>query len=164
MPERAQDFLTWTSFPSSVKLVNDTEKFLTWRIIPSEKALAVNPGSKLHAEIRVKQEGILGPYKSHLALRAAALPEWPVVDRIMIPNGTFDWSDFTVEADIPSNVSSILVYFATVPKGTNWFDDLRIYQDGVLIYENKFSNWGPFIGIPVPIVAGLGIVRFGKKG
>jgi hypothetical protein len=34
--------------------------------------------------------------------------------------------------------------------GVTWFDDLKVYQDGKLIYGNGFDNWNPYIG------AGLG--------
>jgi len=38
------DFLTWTSFPSSIKLTNDEERFMTiWGV----KNLSVTPGSKV---------------------------------------------------------------------------------------------------------------------
>ena len=43
-------------------------------------------------------------------------------------------------------------------KGVTWFDDVKVYQDNVLIYSNDFSNWNPYIG------AGIGAVIGGVGG
>ena len=37
-----------------------------------------------------------------------------------------------------------------------WFDDLKIYQDDVLIYENIFSDWAPYTG--AALGAGIGVI------
>jgi hypothetical protein len=54
---------------------------------------------------------------------------------------------------VPTGIQSIRCNFAAgggTPEGVTWYDDLKIYQDGVLIYSNGFDNWNPYIG------AGLG--------
>ena len=37
----------------------------------------------------------------------------------------------------------------------SWFDDLRVYLDGRLIYADDFSNWSPYIGAGAGVIPGL---------
>lgn len=158
------DFLTWASFPSSGKIVNDTEWWGLWQKTWKLFERSVTPGKKLTVTVNVKQEGVLPPArKSHISINNA-IPQpgvsspsgiGPRIGVITMPNGTFNWRQFSLELIVPSNVSVITAYIAGGAKGTSWWDDLEIYMDDVLIYSNDFSNYNPIIGAGVG-GAGLG--------
>jgi hypothetical protein len=149
------DFLTWTSFPSSVKLVNDEPEKATWLLVFD--FLSVKPGASIRAEMKAKQEKVLYPkYVSGFAVDGWDGKEWKRIARLALPLGNFDWSEQRLDLVVPSGIMAIRGALAGgagssegVP-GFTWFDDLKIYQDDVLIYANDFSNWNPYIG------AGLG--------
>jgi len=153
------DFLSFTSFPSSGKYVNDTE-WWWWVIIFS--GLNVRPGSTLRIEVNAKatdnllrtEEG----YGSYLFIKeTGTLRE---LGRVGLPPGSYDWRKFSGEVRIPTDVRSVDVGvgvstgMAEGRPGILWLDDLKIYMDGVLIYANDFSNWNPYIG--AGIGAGVG--------
>jgi len=149
------DFLKWTSFPSSVKITNPSSKILwDWKRIV---IIPVKPGSTIRAECMIKREGLAGDYWGatvHFDRRVPATPEhplgWAPLFGIDTPPDVFSWTKWTRERKIPADVDMLRVYYgcarARVEGGTNiaWFDDLRVYMDDKLIYENKFSNWLPY--------------------
>ena len=166
------DFFKYTSFPSSLKLVNDQMKgWVWWRQI---KEVSVTLGATIKGQWKAKQENILYS-RSHIVVNGWNGVEWK---RIWVfpgglgegmPLGTFDWKEFSETFKAPSDITAIRMLIAggagsPEAPGITWFDDLKIFSNGVLIYENKFTGWGALISIPAPIVAGLGVVRFGKKG
>jgi len=153
------DFLNWASFPSSLKLVNDEA---TWFVPIISLWIPVKPGSKIDVKVKAKSERN-APIDSTLSFLWARNVLLKDVLRIHFPSGAFQWSTFKGSFVVASDVDKIQAGFMVSPS-LLWVDDLRIYQDGVLIYEDKFTGWGSLISIPAPIVAGLGVVRFGKKG
>jgi len=158
-------FLTFTSFPSSVKLINEEARRRGWWVI--FKDLPVIPESKVIVEIKGKAENV--QIGSYLTIYGSADGVTYRYLDFIVPRstllGTSPWATYTEEykTTIPTDVNFLRGQLVA-GQGVTWFDDLKIYQDGVPIYENKFSNWGQFINIPAPILAGLGVVRLGKKG
>ena len=80
--------------------------------------------------------------------------------------GTRDWTTLNSSKLIPPERSLVgvrIVGGAGFPEkpGVTWFDDLRIYQDDVLIYANNFSNWAPAI-IPAQIITGVAMIKYLK--
>jgi len=157
------DFLTWKSFPSSIKLYNDeaagVTKFLAFNNLP------VSPGP-IKLQVNAKQENVLPTPYSYIALSTFNGSEWKHLSELILPIGTFDWRSFTLDRPdrpIPSDAKmlrAILVGAAGTKEspGLTWFDDLRVYQDDVLIYSNDFSEWAPAVG------AGLGAITLGYVG
>jgi len=156
----------WTSFPSSYKLINDEETvaglFYTFEDLP------VEPGKTLKIQVKAKQSLVT------LGKSGVTISFWDGANRIqgkylMFPIGDFDWQTFESEQIIPPgaiNARSVFYGGGGKPQGITWFDDLKIYQDGGLIYANDFT--APIakgaVMAALSIVTGLGVVRFGKKG
>ena len=162
MVKKEYDFLSWTSFPSSGKIINDRE--IGWeRWEPEIIGLPVTPNSKLTLTINVKQIDTSTIQRSHIGInRLIDGIEGPRIGSALdFPPGRFDWRSFTHMVIIPSEVNVVKVIIAAGPKGTTWFDDLKIYQDDVLIYSNDFSNWAPII-IPTEIITGVVAIKFIK--
>jgi len=163
------DFLNFKSFPSSLKEETRAKKVL----IPDVYAAAVKPGSQVTLSIHVKQSNVVGKgiNQGSLSIWGRNTGEKIVSPAMLFPEGTFDWMNFKKTITIPSGVTllygSLWAGAGTEDTpGISWFDDLKIYQDGVLIYENNFT--APIVqtavGVVLPIATGLGVVRFGKKG
>jgi len=142
------DFLTWTSFPSSAKLFNDMggpPPATGFEILP----ISVTPGAALKIKFKAKQKNVLYS-PSFLWLLGWNGTEWkplPIgLTRIFeLPLGTFDWREFNIDADVvPSGVVALKGHLSggagdKERPGETWFDDLKIYMDDKLIYENYFS-------------------------
>jgi len=153
------DFLAWTSFPSSLKAVNDgVERRMAGKNIVD---LVVSPGAEIKAVIKAKQQNVLGPpaplSRLSLVVSEAGVPPWSDITpkELMFPSGTFDWTEFQGVVTVPSGIRILRVvcnggWGTETILGITWFDDLEIYQDDVLIFHEDFSNWNPYIG------AGLG--------
>ena len=165
------DLRIWKSFPSSLKLTSN-ELTPTWHSM--KRWFTINPGSVIDVEVNAKQGKVTheasriyvnGRNGEGVRLGVANLP----------PHTIFDWTKFAVPTfTVPADVSFITVYLigggTTNPEepAETWYDDLRIYQDGVLIFENKFSKWGPTLiggGIIAVILAAIfGGGRKRRKG
>jgi len=170
--KKEYDFLVRTSFLSSAKLINDERAgHVIWGTL--FKSLTVTPGATLTVRVNAKQENVLYTH-SYLALSGFNGKEWRALrPTIELPLGSFDWMPHSMEIPIPSDIVAIRSLAGPLggagspeAPGITWFDDLKIYQDDVLIYENKFT--APIVQVTVggvlPIATGLGVVRFGKKG
>jgi len=94
------DFLTWTSFPSSLKIVNDDlERGLVGFTTPT---LPVTPGT-FRIEVQVKQENVTPVAPPHVG-RSAVFCIWydgekwhpweVAFEKREIPGGTFNWTKF----------------------------------------------------------------------
>jgi len=147
--KKEYDFLTWTSFPSSAKLYNDEGRgwvWAWWGWIFYD--LPVTPGAKLAVKVKAKQQNVLYS-ASHIPIDGYNGKEWRRLWSLRLPLGTFDWSEHSRTETLPTDIIAIRsspaggAGSATAP-GITWFDDLKIYQDDKLIYENKFSNWLPY--------------------
>jgi len=149
------DFSTWTSFPSSLKLVG-VDRQVGVRAFTN---VSVTPGSKLRITLNAKQKDVVSEYRSNLAVYAV-LPNGELrwLHWIPLPRGTFDWKPFSFkepeEKTIPPDAEVILGtlwtgYGTPEAPGITWFDDLRVYQDDVLIYDNYFSAIRPGKIVPV---------------
>jgi len=130
------DFVVWKSFPSSAKIDGGG----WWRL----DTFYVVPGT-IEIEVTVKQKDVTEA-NSHIALLGwdehgtyvGRLSVNPPLAAPGFPLGSFDWTVFSGVATIPENVSIARVDLAG-GKGITWFDDLKIYQNGELIYEEYFS-------------------------
>lgn len=149
------DFLNWTSFPSSGKVFTDEARYDAWATWGVSPVIPVTPGRTLKAEVMVKQQNVMYS-RSHVHMVGYDGKTWRVMPSIPpvetpIPVGTFDWKKFLLEETIPSDIIAIRVDPAggagsPEAPGITWFDNLKIYQDDVLIYSNDFTNWNPYIG------------------
>jgi hypothetical protein len=153
------DFLVWSTFPSSLKLVNfQTDRDFAYK--PVDK-LSVKPGSTVKVEIKAKIQDVAGPiYRWAAGSRIRVTGWYPNREEHMftefpdhfIGTGTLDWHTVSFEGKIPAEINMISLYLtcgyasSKDKPATTWFDDLKIYQDGVLIYANDFTNWNPYIG------------------
>ena len=164
------DLLRWTSFPSSMKLVNDgtanyvVEHIAKFPVDPAEGEISI--------ECNMKLEGLGFSYASHIPIHTFDGTAWKMWQPIFshVGFGTWDWKKMIDRKPgfrlLPSNTRMLRVSLAggagtkETPAKT-WFDDLRIYQDDVLIYENKFSNWAPVI-IPAEIITGAAMIKYIK--
>jgi len=144
------DFITWTSFPSSLKLFSDE-----YRPPPPAPMAGLNitdiivtPGKNIRVVAKAKQQNVLEP-RSRITLYVSkdGRPPWTdlVRDvRLQLPSGTFDWRDYSFTVTIPAGLPYMRVVANGGPgtpeaPGITWFDDLKIYQDDKLIYDNYFS-------------------------
>jgi len=161
--ESSYDFLpgNYVSFPSSLKIVNTAEK--TGRYTVSDQIPVI--GNSVYATINAKGNDILISPTS-LRIQYYDGTTWKQIRGEEFPMGNFDWREFqTQPTPIPPEAQYLRARLWPA-KGTIRLDDLQVYQDGVLIYENNFT--APIVQVAVsvvlPIVTGLGVVRFGKKG
>jgi len=144
------DFLTWTSFPSSIKIVNTQAEpgKLVWAkefVIPN-----VVPGRPLTLKVKIKVKDVIYSH-SNIPVTIFDGKKRVYLGAASAPLGTHDWREYSVQVNIPKEtvyVVSNLAGGAGTPDrpGISWFDDLKIYQDDKLIYANDFSNWNPYIG------------------
>jgi len=155
------DFLSYTSFPSSLKCVNPRSQYVGGG---DYKGLSVTPGATLRTEVNIKQKDVyesLGYFhiNSYYNEERKFLGELITLRRY----GSFDWTKVVKEVKAPTDAKWITVD-PTFPPGTTekpaivWIDDLKIYQDDKLIYRNYFTPWKPVLGV------GLGTVIGGVAG
>lgn len=160
------DLQTWTNFPSSLKFTSEGQPLpLRTPLFPN---IAVTPNTTLTFKMDVKQENIVTDFQSQLAIYRGPIPEAPWITGWYFPKGTYDWTPFVMSLKVPDNVTAIngiLWSGGGTPEkiGCTWFDNLKIYQDGVLIYSNDFSNWNPYIGAGVGVMAGIPAYLITKK-
>jgi len=161
------DFLSWSSFPSSLKMINDEARRGPWLVLFHNQP--TTPGARITATFKIKEEhtirdpsGLWG-VMIYWNREPAPLPipgkayGWTWLEAGTTPLGTHDWMDWEIKAvhPVPSEGRYLLAYLVGPPGGISWWDDLKIYQDNKLIYENKFSNWLPYqiagaIAISIP--------------
>ncbi len=165
------DFLTWNSAPSSIILTNNEEIMRGWWMI--FKNVPVTPGTRVRVEIMAKSDNVPAPYHpgkakeygSYLTIWGSndsvtyqqhllAIPSISVLPRGV--NGKTDWTKYALEMEIPPDMRFIRGQLAAAT-GLTWFDDLKIYQNGALIYENQFTDWA-LVG------AGVGAILGGVAG
>ncbi len=156
------DFLNWTSFPSSIKLTNDT---MTRSGGGAFENIPVNPGT-VRVEVNGKTQDVQlikgsGSYIAFWGHRADGSRKW--IGTCDIRYGTHDWEKAEAELPIPADIVILRGYLIAgggnkAQPSISWFDDFVIKQNGRIIYENKFSNWNPVIG------AGIGAIIGGAVG
>ena len=169
------DWFDFVSFPSSFKVVNDIELHQYIWITPE---LPIRKGEEVSIELKIKQRNVLAGATA-VRLFIWDGEEWKRIlpepwSAQMVRRGNFDW------ADISEVNESLTTPVWTIPEGAKVFklqlvagkystdraeckenpseiklDDLKIYRNGVLIYEADFTNWNPYIGL------GLGAVLTG---
>ena len=134
--------------------------------------IPVTGGTKVSVEVqsRVRNVVPLEERGSYLAVHGFDGVEYRYLGFFnWLDHGTRDWELRVGEKTIPGDIRMLRVQLVSAggtperPAET-WVDDLRILQDDVLIYKNKFTSLWPLTGVALPIVTGLGAVRFGKKG
>ncbi len=163
MRKSEYDFLTWKSFPSSIKLVSDEEWLGGWWEV--FRNIPVTPGSKVRAEIMGKSDNVPTPLPppsermlgSYLVIYGSEDGATYRSLGFLVPSGGVygktDWTKHSVEMIIPPDVKLIRGALVAA-KGETWFDDLKIYQDDILIYENQFTDWAPIIGATAGAILG----------
>ena len=162
------DFLSYTSFPSSVKLVNVTDEVIyVWHIVADD--ISIKPGAKVTLECNAKQvRHVVEGEITGVRLDVLVGGKWlePGFMWLPFPYGTFDWQRIppgTRTGIVPAGatVMKVALYAKGVKGDVAWFDDLKIFQDDILIYSNDFSNWAPVI-IPAEIITGVAIIKYIK--
>ena len=171
MDKLEHDFLVWTSFPSSLVARSDTPARGNYLL---KELTQVVPGANIKAEANFKWEN------SDKALHPLIAIYWydaagkEVGTSVLIhplyqafPETYLEWTKITnvVRPTIPANAVVGQVWYkagAAIPgKVANcWLDDLKIYQDDVLIYSNDFSNWAPLLIIPAEIITGVAMIKY----
>jgi len=153
------DFLTWTSFPSSLKLTNDEKDVVIGAWTPN---LPIAKGDKLRVEVDVKQKDVPPEPAPHVGKafiwhrvwdgKEWAIWAWVPFSEREIPS-TPEWTKFSLyNVIVPEGFSAISfaphLWGSGVPNtpGIAWFDNLKIYKNDVLIYSDDFNNWNPYIG------------------
>jgi hypothetical protein len=150
------DFSNWTSFPSSIKLTNDTENqrsYFGWRV-------PVAPGKTLTLTFKGKGENqTIHPISklgtSHVSIDGEYADGRRVrLLTVSFPLGSFNWQEFKGSVVVPSDIWYIRIDLWSgtgLPEKPNiaWFDDLKVYMDNTLIFSNDFTNWNPYIGAGV---------------
>ena len=163
MRKAEYDFLTWTSFPSSLKLLSDEERVAAWNGL-RDVVIPFTPGAELRVEVQAKQQGVVTPTSRIYVYYYPFDGEWHYMGDIELPTGTFNWSTFgltRLSTRARENATHIrLEAFYGGSSGiqgrpaVTWYDNLEIYQDDTLIYANDFSNWNPHIGSGIGALAG----------
>lgn len=157
--EVSTDFLSYTSFPNSVKCVNRDVDHRTRIFSPD---IPVMPGSLVRAEVKARTENVSTPRDLGSWISIMGSPDgknWIYMGAgFTVPQvpgtwGTRDWMQFKFEMKIPADILFLRCHFACAP-GITWFDDLKIFQDDELIYSNDFSNWTPLIGTGIGACVG----------
>lgn len=138
------DFKDWVSIPSSVKLVSEKTDWPA-RIVLVE-GLPVVSGRPIEVEFKAKQEGVLEEH-SMFVIHRWAEDTWKWGGQITTPLGTYDWQKIKGELSITDTTAIHVAFWGG--KGITWFDDLRIFQDDKLIYDNYFSAIRPGKLVPV---------------
>lgn len=149
------DFLHYVSFPSSIKLFNSEAK-RSWST-STLTSIGIAPKA-LVVELKAKQQNVNPIFDAVSVFRVIPFDskgaQISYGDTLILPYLTFDWTTFKGTLSIPSNTTTIQMRVsggAGTPEapGITWFDDLKIYQDGVLIYDNYFSAIRPGKVMPV---------------
>jgi len=175
MRKAEYDFLTWKSFPSSAKIwIDELEGWALWpRWLDS---IAVRPEASVKVQVFVKQHNVLG-FPSHILMEGynQVTGDWQhILPDIWFPKGSFNWTLHEHVFAVPANVVALRLGLRGGGGGITWYDDLKIYQDDVLIYSNDFSNWNPYVGagaggigvsVPaylytknIPVAVGAGVI------
>ena len=152
------DFLTWISPPSSLKLITEEPRYSAFLVA---EEVAVTPGAPTRLEVYAKQDKIVHD-TSFVLLERIIEGRWRWYQTIYFPKepkDRFDWQKFSL--DFINHVECDKVRISLHGGGVNWFDDLKIFQNDVLIYENDFSNWAPII-IPAQIITGVAMIKYLK--
>lgn len=144
------DLLNYRSRPSSLKLQSDLPD---WWFSGTIAQIGVTPGSELTSRIFAKQENVTTVRPSGIYIHGWDGTGWPYIAAdILVPHGDHpDWILAEKTITIPPEITAIRIepwIGATLgpeAPGTVWYDDLEIYEDGVLIYYNDFTEplgWG----------------------
>jgi len=144
MRRREYDYLDFVSFPSSLRFFNnDPEKtWIGWATDP----ISVKSGVPITVRGWVK----LKHGYAVVAVHQFKDGKWQHLDYVYGRHGTSDWIQYEKTISVPSDIFEIRVTQSTMGYGDPQnptiikFDDLQVWQEGKLIYENKFSNWLPY--------------------
>ncbi|RLJ01576.1 MAG: hypothetical protein DRP08_05350, partial [Candidatus Aenigmatarchaeota archaeon] len=95
MRKTEYDFLTWTSFPSSLKIINDEPR---WLFYPCD-VVQVDPTLPYSCTVKVKQLNVRKVredlWGSGIRIMVWDGKEWKSRGGVEFPLGTWDWSTFT---------------------------------------------------------------------
>ena len=176
MPQKMYDFLTWVSFPSSLKLVSfpyvegGARQWRPWII----RGIPVTPGKELKLQYNAKKQNLM--FDSSIVIYGLKGEEARWLGVVVAGTGTLDWRTYTRSSPdrivVPEDIKEIGLVFpcgAGVPPnpGITWFDDLKIYMDDKLIYDKYFTALRPGKVIPTvwtPPERIIGAVQRWKQG
>jgi len=164
MVEERFDFLKWTSPPSSLLVVNEKGTSATiWRRGSPELYLVPLPKpGHVRLECNVMTRGAVEEHPAWVAAIGYG-PDGRTVPRTWFRTNVAYWPRWvriSGEHDMPEGVVMLAVRLVAAGSGvkgrpaTTWYDDLAIYLDGELMYENKFTNWSPYAGAVLGAVLG----------
>jgi len=168
------DFSQWHSYPSSLFLKSVTTPRKDYTLT---QLTHITSGATIQAEVFFKWEN---NNKAEIPLIGI---EWYDTTGVIVstsalihplynafPDMYLPWTKITnvVRPLIPANaVMGKVIYKtgATIPGkvSNSWVDDLKIYQNGELIYSNDFNNWNPYVGAGVGALAGIPAYLIAKK-
>jgi len=162
------DFLRWTSFPSSLRADNDEGVNVTFRrrqFIPIKAPATI----RVEGNIKVENGSIEEPAWIAIVGWDAAGREiretWFHTSGVVSKN----WVKMETSKDMPAGIANIELRMVCAGSGVKgkvaitWFDDLKIYANGKLIYANDFSNWNPYIGAGLGGLSGVGAFYLTKN-
>jgi len=165
------DFLTWTSFPSSLKALNTyPERRGWWTIVP--RNVRVEGGKNITVKVKAKLKNVAAPdsyitiYGYDMAGKQVFPPPFFTV---RFGYGTFNWREHESSMVVPAETAWIGAMLVSGPgseerPAETWIDDLKVYQDDKFIYVNDFSNWNPYIGAgALGIASGIGAHQLTKN-
>jgi len=143
------DFLDFISFPSSLKIRNSALT-RTGRLL--QLTFPVKPGDKVVVKVMAKQENVSPQSRNSLIdFNMLINGEWRYWMGLGLPAGSFGWSPFEITGVAPAGITRFMLRGVwgggsgdDARPAVTHFDDLKIYHNDKLIYENKFSNWLPY--------------------
>jgi len=151
------DFLTFTSFPSSLKAENKRPVSVNITRQGSAEVFFVplpKPGGVLSLECNIKTKGVLSTQPAWVACMgydAAGREVDPSWFRT-IPTFATDWVKVSGSREVPERVVMAAIRLIAGGSGVErkpswtWFDDLVLYQDGAPIWRNSFTSYWPAVG------------------
>jgi len=166
------DFISFTSFPTSLIISNLSDQRYTLRGSPAVK-VAPNSTLKVDFSMKVQNVRIIEGWGSYARVYGSSDGKtWRQICLVPERDGAFgtrNWKTYSVVFVTPADINYVYVELVASAglfgkPGISWYDDLKIYQDDKLIYANDFSNWNPYIGAgALGIVGGAGAYQLTKN-
>jgi len=137
--KESYDFLQWTSFPSSLKVDNDTGKSanVTRKEAVDLYFVPVTTPARIRLECNIKTQNAVVDQPAWVAIQGYDAKGNPVTGAHFTSSFAYypDWVKSSAEYDMPAGVVLLAVRLVAAGSGvagkmaTTWFDDLKIYQD-----------------------------------
>jgi len=153
------DYLNYTSWPSSLKIVSEGYGPVP---VPDDEqpSFSAEKGDVFKAEVMVRQENVTSEHRSSYVLLGngenLGFDSWEAE--------SFDWIRSTKTfTEVPADVNMVRLQMRgggtedpSVPAVT-WYDDLKIYKNDRLIYEDGFASYTPYgVGVGIAVAGVVG--------